>query len=128
MSRNLLTWCLIGLAIPMFGCRGATRGASSPHSTTVTSATAPSALKIERLLVAEHGDVAMVARGGCLATLRTGESEAGGHDELRVRCPKPERMKAWFEGMDRLAATVSLAAEKEEEGDKEGSGDDSEHP
>ncbi|HVJ92373.1 MAG TPA: hypothetical protein VM580_21380 [Labilithrix sp.] len=50
----------------------------------------------------------MIARGGCLATVRTVEGGAGSTDELRVRCPKPERIKTWFEGADRVAATLAL--------------------
>ncbi|HVH44831.1 MAG TPA: hypothetical protein VM925_20900, partial [Labilithrix sp.] len=73
--------------------------------------------RIERLVVADRGTISMVARGGCLATVNSSEGEAGGHDELRVRCPKPERMKAWFEGADRVAASLALEPAKEDEDD-----------
>jgi hypothetical protein len=50
-----------------------------------------------------------------VATVSTAELEAGSSDELRVRCPRPERMSAWFAGVDKLTASVALVPSKEEE-------------
>jgi hypothetical protein len=61
----------------------------------------------------------MVARNGCLATVQTSEDEPGAHDELRVRCPKPERLKTWFEGTDRVLATLAVEPIRED-GEEEG--------
>ena len=99
----------------LLGCSGATRNASPPRhgETTVTAATI--APRVERLVVADENDIAMVARGGCVATVRTSESENGGEDELRVRCPRPERMRAWFEGADRVMASFQYELAKDED-------------
>jgi hypothetical protein len=91
-------------------CRGATRDASSPHGTTRTTAAsvAPGA-RIDRILVAEGGEVALATRGGCLASMRTVEGGAGSNDELRIRCPKPERIGSFFDTVDREIARIQLA-------------------
>jgi hypothetical protein len=73
--------------------------------------------RIERLVVAERGSISMVARGGCVAMVRTAESETATHDELRVRCPKPERLKTWFEGADRVTATLALEPIRDDDDD-----------
>lgn len=112
--RPIATSCCIALVAVLSACGGTTRRASSPHSQTTTTA-AMVAPRVERLVVADRGSVSMVARGGCVATVRTAEGEAGGHDELRVRCPKPERMKAWFEGADRVTAGLQLEPIRDEE-------------
>ncbi len=114
--RIVATSCCIGLAALLTACGGSTRRASSPHSQTTTTA-AMVAPRVERLVVADRGSISMVARGGCVATVRTSEGEAGGHDELRVRCPKPERMKAWFDGADRVTATLALEPIRDEDED-----------
>ncbi|MDF2693276.1 MAG: hypothetical protein K0S65_1659 [Labilithrix sp.] len=51
--------------------------------------------------------------------VRTAENEAGTHDELRVRCPKPERLKAWFEGADRVTSELALEPLPESEDELE---------
>ncbi|MBX3198814.1 MAG: hypothetical protein KF894_11810 [Labilithrix sp.] len=105
--RPFATPCCIAVALMLTACGGTTRRASTPHSQTTTTAAAVTP-RVERLVVADRGAVSMVARGGCVASVRTAESEAGAHDELRVRCPKPERMKRWFDGADRVIATLAL--------------------
>ena len=54
----------------------------------------------------------MVARDGCVATVSSsGESDddvGGSSEEMRVRCPRPERLKAWFSAVDRLTAGVDV--------------------
>lgn len=105
-------------AVVLMGCGGATRAASSPQGKTTTTA-ASMAPRIERLVVAERGTVSMVARGGCVATVRTSDAEVGGEDELTVRCPKPERLKSWFDGAEQVLAGLSyeLVKEDDEEGE-----------
>jgi hypothetical protein len=73
---------------------------------------------VQRLVVIEKAGVSMLARDGCVATVRTAESEASTHDELRVRCPRPERMRTWFDGADRVVAAVSLDPMTESEEDE----------
>jgi hypothetical protein len=96
-------------------CGCATRKAATPQTSGSAALTgAKIAPHIERVLVADKGVVAMVARDGCVATVTTSESQTGSSDELRVRCPRPERMKTWFGGVDRLTASVQLEPTKEE--------------
>lgn len=60
----------------------------------------------------------MVVRGGCVATVGSGSDDAGSYDEMRVRCPKPERSASWFSALDRLLAPLPLSrVEKEEDED-----------
>lgn len=112
----------LGLVVVAAGlvaaCGGSNRRAAAPHAashseTTLTAATMGA--RIERLVVAERGSISMVARNGCLATVTSSEGEVGGRDELRVRCPKPDRMKAWFEGTDRVTDAVALEPVRDEE-------------
>jgi hypothetical protein len=106
-ARIIALSSCIALAAVLSACGGSTRRASTPHSKTTTTA-ATIAPRIERLVVAERGSISMVARDGCMATVRSSESEAGSHDELRVRCPKPERLNTWFDGAEKVAATLTL--------------------
>ncbi|MBX3203450.1 MAG: hypothetical protein KF764_00215 [Labilithrix sp.] len=105
--RPVATSCCIAVAVLLSACGGTSRRASTPHSQTTTTAGTLTP-RVERLVVAERGTISMVARGGCVATVRTAESEVGTHDEVRVRCPKPERMKGWFEGADRVLGSIAL--------------------
>ena len=114
--RPIATSCCIALVALLSACGGTTRRASSPHSQATTTA-AMVAPRVERLVVADRGSISMVARDGCLATVNTSEGEAGGHDELRVRCPKAERMKTWFDGADRVTASLSLEPMRDEDDD-----------
>jgi hypothetical protein len=100
-------------ALAACGC--ATRKAAPPQTSGSVALTgAKITQRIERVLVADKGVVAMVARDGCVATISTAESEVGSSDELRVRCPRPERMRAWFDGVDRMTASVALEPSKPE--------------
>lgn len=101
------------VAFMLMGCGGATRRATVPHGkTTTTSASIAAPSHVERLVVAERGNISMVSRGGCVATVRTSDS---GGDELRVRCPKPERLVAWFDGADRVLAGFAYEAVKDDD-------------
>jgi hypothetical protein len=118
--RRVATSMAVVLAVALAGCGGGTRGASSPHKATKTTTTAASvAPRIERLVVAERGTISMVARGGCLATVHTSDGANGTDDELRVRCPRPERLKAWFDGADRVTAGFAYTPTSDEEDDDE---------
>lgn len=101
-------------------CGGATRS-GSPQSPTSTAALTGAKLgvRFQRVLVAERGVVVMVARDGCVATVSSSGdqgSDASGRsnedsassEEMRVRCPRPERLKAWFTAVDRLTAGLSV--------------------
>jgi hypothetical protein len=90
------------------GCRGATHQVASPQAPAETTA-ATLSVRIDRVLVAEGDEVSLVSRGGCVALVRTMDRAGGGSDELRLRCPKPERMAAWFDATDRELHRIALA-------------------
>lgn len=98
-------------------CGGATRS-GSPQSPSATAALtgAKMGIRFQRVLVAEHGVVVMVARDGCVATVT--ESGAGDAEEMRVRCPRPERLKAWFSAVDRLIGGVAVVPVTEDSPDE----------
>lgn len=108
----------IVLAAVLSACGGTTRHASSPHGPTALTA-AQVAPRVQRLVVADRGSITMVARDGCVAAVRTSDSEKGSHDELRVRCPKPERMDAWFDGTDRVLGALAVEPIKDEDEEEE---------
>lgn len=106
MSRLALSFTMLA-ALSVSAC--ATRKAAAPQASGSAALTgAKITQRIERVLVADKGVVAMVARDGCVATVSTAETEVGSSDELRVRCPRAERMRAWFDGVDRLTSSVAL--------------------
>src|SRR5262245_25783385 len=74
-----------GVAFVLLGCGAAARRASAPHGTTPTTAASSAAPRVDRLVVAGRGNLSVVARGGCVATVHS--SEGAGDDELHVRCP-----------------------------------------
>ena len=97
-------------------CGGATRS-GSPQSPSGTAALtgAKMGVRFQRVLVAERGIVVMVARDGCVATVSSSaeqsaeqDDDVGSSEEMRVRCPRPERLKAWFSAVDRLTAGLAL--------------------
>lgn len=114
-TRKALTVLSITAMSALSACGGATRGAAPPQQAGTAALTgAKIAPRIDRVLVADRGVVAMVARDGCVATISTAELEAGSSDELRVRCPRPDRMNTWFTGVDKLTASVALEPGKED--------------
>lgn len=111
-SRLVLSLTMLA-ALSVSAC--AARKAAPPQTSGSAALTgAKIGPHIERVLVADKGVVAMVARDGCVATISTSEMEVGSSDELRVRCPRPDRMRSWFDGVDRLTASVVLEPSKEE--------------
>jgi hypothetical protein len=58
--------------------------------------------------VAERGVVAMVGRNGCVATVSSGTDQGGDLEEMRVRCPRAERLVAWFDSVDPILAAVAV--------------------
>lgn len=89
------------------GARDASSGARAPADVgTATLTGAGPSSRVARVLVADKDAMAMVVRGGCVATIGAGADEGGSYDEMRVRCPKPERGASWFSSIDRLVATL----------------------
>lgn len=110
---------VLGAGLIVTACGGSTRHADSPHGeTTTTAATMEGGLHVSKLLVAEPNHVAMVARDGCVSTLRTSASEVG-DDELRVRCPKKERLASWMQAVDGIASKLTLTPAPEPTDDEE---------
>lgn len=114
-------WCCLAVLLALTACGGSTRRASTPHGKATTTA-ATIGPKIERLVVIEPGSITMVARGGCVASVKTSEGQAGPHDELRVRCPKPERLRTWLDGANRVTASLAVEPTPENEDDEEEEG------
>ena len=99
---------VLGAGLLVTACGGSTRHADSPHGeTTTTAASMEGGLHVQKLLVAEPNHVAMVAREGCVSTMRTSGAEVG-DDELRVRCPKAERLASWMHAADALVSKLTL--------------------
>jgi hypothetical protein len=103
---------LLAASLLTTACGGATRSASprSPGGTAALTG-AKLGVRFQRVLVAERGVVVMVARDGCVATVSSSgdqEAESGGSDEMRVRCPRPERLRAWFSAVDRITAGLAV--------------------
>lgn len=116
-SGYVLSFTLLA-ALSVSGC--ATRKAVAPQPSGSAALTgAKIGPRIERVLVADKGMVAMVARDGCVATISTADSEVGSSDELRVRCPRAERMGAWFEGVQRMTGSVALEPSKKDMEDED---------
>ena len=118
---------LVGLVGGVTGCGSSHKSASSPQAGKTTTTASVIHPRIEKLVVADKNQISMVARDGCLATVQTTESQIGSHDELRVRCPKPERIKAWFAGADRLLSNVEYekaAQQKADADDDDADADD----
>lgn len=113
MRRGAAAGC-VALAAAVSACGPSARPASSPHAKTKTTA-ARLAPRVERIVVAESGTISMVSRDGCLATVTSGE--AGARDELRIRCPKANRLDAWFGGVERVLGTVALEPDEESDDD-----------
>ena len=101
-------------------CGGATRS-GSPRSPSGTAALtgANVSTRFQRVLVAERGIVVMVARDGCVATVSSAaeQDDEGGSEEMRVRCPRPERLRAWFAAVDRLTAGLAVVPVSEDSAD-----------
>lgn len=99
--------------------RNASTGAHAPSDVgTATLTGAGTSARVARVLVADKDAMAMVVRGGCVATIGTGADEGGNYDEMRVRCPKPERGATWFSSIDRLVATLPTKRVEDDDDDE----------
>lgn len=109
LSSEKLSWLgVLSAGLLATACGGATRGASSPHGeTTTTAATMEGGFQIQKLLVAEPNRVTMIARDGCVQSLRASGAE-GGDDELRLRCPKKDRLESWLRATSGVASRLAL--------------------
>lgn len=117
MSSKPIALRLIATGILISACGCATRSAlpQSPPAGTAALTAGKMGVRFERVLVADRGAVMMVAREGCVAAITQGSAESaaaadadGGSEEMRVRCPRPERLKAWFAGVDKIIAAVDV--------------------
>ncbi len=99
------------LALAVLGGCGAPR-ARPPQAARAELTGARVGLRLQKVLVADDELVAMVDRDGCHATARStgeGKVQLGDGDELRVRCPRKERLASWFDGVERSLASMELA-------------------
>ena len=60
-------------------------------------------------MVVDRGAIAIVDREGCLASVRERVSPIGPVAEIQTRCPKPERMQAWFDQADKFTDSIAYA-------------------
>ncbi len=105
LSSSVLSVLLVA------GCGGAARSGSPRRPTQGAAAELTSARghhPYDRVLVAEKGIIAMVGRDGCVATVAQSTEATGGLEEMRIRCPKPERMTAWFAAVDKITAGLPV--------------------
>jgi hypothetical protein len=107
MPISSRTWVVFALVLA--GCGHATRSAA-PQSGTAQLTAATVAQHVERVLVADKGTVALVSRDGCVATIGTGQDDTGNFDEMRVRCPRSERLSSWFGALDKMTAALPVEA------------------
>jgi hypothetical protein len=114
---NVRWLAVLGAGLFATGCGSATRHASSPHGTTTTTAAEmEGGMRIDKVLIAEPHRVAMVARSGCVSTMRT-SSEGRGDDELRVRCPKKDRIDRWMIAAAGVTGKMTLEPAPDDEDD-----------
>jgi hypothetical protein len=107
--KTLASTTAIVTGLSLSACSGAPRSATprSPASTAALTG-AKMGARFSRVLVAEKGAILMVARDGCVATVATVTTDSVESEEMRVRCPKPERLKAWFVGVDKITAGIAV--------------------
>jgi hypothetical protein len=118
-GRALLGAVALVSSVLASSCGGANRskGAQAPRPGTAALTGARVAPRVQRILVADKGVVSIVTRGGCVASVMSGGDQTGSADEMRVRCPRQERLTAWFAAVDEL--TSSVPVEKVAEGSDE---------
>ncbi len=109
---------LVGLGL---GCANATKTGSpqpkEPSGGTAALSSADVKMHVERVLASDGKSISIAARDGCLASIAQITDQAGSHDEMRVRCPKPGRMGQWFDGVDRMTSAFPMARLENEEDD-----------
>jgi hypothetical protein len=107
-NTSALALAVVAL-VSVTACGGATRN-GSPRSPAGTAALtgAQMGVRFSRVLVAEKGSIVMVARDGCVAAITSVNEQKGEAEEMRVRCPKPERLKAWFASVDKITASIPV--------------------
>jgi len=111
----MTTAVTLAAALFAFGCGGATKGASpqAPGKAALTGAKL--GVRYDRVLVAEKGAITMVARGGCAATVSSGMDATGPFEEMRVRCPQPDRLTSWFAAVDKITSTLPVEAVEDDD-------------
>lgn len=106
-------------ALALAACGGASR-ARPPQTGKPQLSAARVGMRVQKVLVADKEMIAMVGRDGCHATVRRGRERdvlAGEGEELRVRCPRKDRLASWFEGLERTLATMDVADVPEDDDD-----------
>lgn len=106
----------VGVALLVLaGCGGKKEAKDATSAPTLTAARIPS--RVARVLVAQKGKVAMVSRGGCVASVGSGVDDTGEFDEMRIRCPKPERLAEWFTAFEAETGKMPVERVPEDEDD-----------
>jgi hypothetical protein len=107
--RAILSAVTVGLlSSVLFGCGGATKAPPPQRPGTAALTAAPLRARIQRVLVADKGTLSTIDRDGCMATLRSVTDSTGDSDELRIACPRSERLAMWFGDLERMSARIPL--------------------
>lgn len=120
ISHRIFALGAVSLATLGLGCNATHSGspqAKQPGAAELTSADVKT--RIERVMVSDGHGIAIAARDGCLASIAEASDDTGDMDEMRVRCPRPDRMATFFTGVDRITSAAQLARVGEEDGDVE---------
>jgi len=107
-SRSASVFVLPVLTLVLAACGGGSRNAATPHGEATLTSAQVDGPRLEKLLVTDHGTIAIVDREGCMAMVREVSTPQGPVDEMQTRCAKPDRMDKWFEGAERVAAKMSI--------------------
>src|SRR4051812_20965118 len=111
---------VVSLAMLGVGCNASRSGspqAKQPGTAELTSADVKT--RIERVMVSDGHGISIAARDGCLASIAEATDDTGDYDEMRVRCPRPDRMASFFTSIDRITSAAQLTRVGEEEDDVE---------
>lgn len=107
-SRSASVFVLPAFMALLSACGAGNRKAATPHGETTLTAAHIESGGLDKILVTDNGAVAIVERDGCMAMVREMKTANGSVDEIQTRCAKPDRMKAWFEGADRVTSKMAL--------------------
>jgi hypothetical protein len=113
LTKTIIAFGL--LALPLCACNSSSK--KEPATAALSSADVK--MHIERLMVSDGHGIAIAARDGCLASISEATDDTGNYDEMRVRCPRADRMAAFFSGVDRLTSGVQLTRVGDEDMDVE---------
>lgn len=117
--RTLVLLFASAALVSLSACGANRKATAPPHAGTAALTGAKIAPHVQRVLVADKGVVSIVARDGCVSSMMSAPDQTGSSDEMRVRCPRGDRLASWFTGVDALTASIPVETVSEEEQDDE---------